>query len=271
MKIFFKNIFYSFILAFSFFTRLPLNFIKVDNIEKRISNTFVFFPVVGLFFGLVLFYSEKLFVLLKLSIDLQSILLIMIPYILNKFLHFDGLCDTADSFLADKSKKERLKILKDSGIGSFALGTIVIFILLKFQVLKEFLLDKNLINYLIMVPVYSRFSMVLMSFKSNYPRKQGTGSFFIGRLNSTVLFITAMIFSLINFIFIIFSTSVLSNLFLLIIILIFTVSFVFLFKFYSYKKINGVTGDVLGALNELTELLIIILLVVISNFLKARN
>ena len=49
----------------------------------------------------------------------------------------------------------------------------------------------------------------------------------------------------------------------MIVLLVFAVVLAFVMKFISNRKIGGVTGDVLGALNELTELGEIILLATI--------
>jgi len=258
----------SFIIAFTLLTRIPFPFIKKLNFtEKRLAFSLSFFPIVGLFFGILLYFSAKLLIFINLQTEFTAIIILALPYIINKFFHFDGLMDVFDAFLTDKSKEERLKILKDSNTGSFALGGAVIFILLKYIILKSFLKEESLINFLILIPVFSRFSMVLMAFKSAYPRESGTGFNIIGKI-SILVFITSLSFLILIIIcfVLIFGYSIIFILYLTAIFIIMII-FVLLLKLYSYRKIGGITGDVLGTVNELIEALLIII-ALISFYMK---
>jgi adenosylcobinamide-GDP ribazoletransferase len=44
--------------------------------------------------------------------------------------------------------------------------------------------------------------------------------------------------------------------------------FVFLFLHYLKLKIGGLTGDVLGALNEITEVLVLLLITIAAPFME---
>jgi adenosylcobinamide-GDP ribazoletransferase len=179
---------------------------------------------------------------------------------MNNFFHFDGLCDMLDSFLANKSKDMRLKILKDKNIGSFALGGAILFMLFKFAGIYLILLKEKFVPFFIVIPVYSRFIMVLLSFKSKYPRPSGTASLIVGKISPFVFLLSFLFFLIIILVFLFFSlvyNALINNLKAITIISIVMVIFYILFKFYSYKKIDGITGDVLGAGCEISELLII--------------
>jgi adenosylcobinamide-GDP ribazoletransferase len=250
-----KNLFVYLITAFSFLTIIPVPIFKRIKLnEKTINNSVAFYPIVGLFFGVVSYLITLILIKIKTDPLLVSFAVIISPYLLNKFLHFDGLCDVADSFLANKTQKERLIILKDSRIGSFALGSGVFFILLKFIIIKIIIGYIFLIPLLILFPVYSRFGIIFLSKISKYPRKKGTAFFIVGKISNNVFIISILILIIISFLFLLFFGFVfIVYLMFLIFILFF---FIVIFSKYSLKKINGVTGDVLGAAIELLELIL---------------
>lgn len=264
-----KKIFFALVIAFSFLTSLPFPFLdKIKYDEDNIPFSLIFYPVVGLFFGLVLFFSTRLLLYIKLNLSLVSLAVISIPYIINKFLHFDGLSDTIDAFLPSKTKEERLKILKDTNVGSFAVGVLILFVLLKFELIKIFLTNKELLSLVIIIPVFSKYSMVFLSFISKYPRKEGTAFYIVGRIKISAFLISTFSFLIINLIFLVLFLS-----FYNLIIISFQILFIFifsiLFKIYSNHKIGGVTGDVLGALNEIIELLLFVIIIISCIFLKS--
>ncbi len=263
-----KKLLYSFVIAFSFLTSVPFPFLdKIKYDEENISFSLIFYPVVGLFFGLILFFSTKLLLYIKLNPSLITLAIITIPYLLNKFLHFDGLCDTIDAFLPNKTKEERLKILKYTNTGSFAIGVLILFILLKFELIKIFFTGIELLPLLIIIPVFSRYSMVFLSFISKYPRKNGTAFFIVGKVNINTFLLSTMFFLLINLVFLILFFSF-NNLIIILFQIIFIFIFTFFFKIYSNLKIGGVTGDVLGALNEIIELLLFVIILILSIYFR---
>lgn len=259
---FIKRIFTPFIIAFSFLTCIPVPFLnKINFEEKNIRLSLIFFPLIGLFYGLILYFSIKLLLYLEINISLISLTVIFLPYFINKFLHFDGLCDTVDAFLPDKTAEERLKILKDTNVGSYAIGVIIFFVFLKLELVKIFL-NNNLLPFLLIIPVFSRYSLVLLSFISRYPRKQGTAFNIVGKVSFKIFLTSTLFFILINcfFLIIFFNFYFFIN---IIILTIFIYLFSLLFKLYSDYKINGVTGDILGAQNEIIELFSFIILIIL--------
>jgi adenosylcobinamide-GDP ribazoletransferase len=261
-----KKIFSSFIIAFSFLTCIPVPYInKINFEEENIRFSLIFYPLIGLFFGLLVFFSIQLLLYFKINLSIISVAVISIPYLINKFLHFDGLCDTIDAFLPDKSSEERLKILKDTNIGSYAIGVMILFILLKFELII-IILKNNLIPLLIIIPVLSRYSLVFLMFISKYPRKQGTAFSMVGKISLSIFLISTLFFIIINSacIYIFFNFK---YLIITVILIFFIYIFSFLFKLYSDYKINGVTGDILGAQNEIIELLSIIIIIITSTFI----
>jgi adenosylcobinamide-GDP ribazoletransferase len=259
-----KDIFLSLIFAFNFLTRMPIRTGWIGEYNDRIiANSVMFFPVVGVLYGFVLFFTAMAFKLVSIPVDIQAVLLIALPYVMNRFLHFDGLCDVFDAFLADKSKTERLGILKDSRIGSFALGSAVIFMLLKFSIMKAFISINGMIPCFIIIPVFSRYSMTVLAFFSKYPRENGTASAIVGKISMGAFLTGTALFFLIIAIFTLFISGISFNIRLFLICFNAMAGFIILFGYYSRRKIGGVTGDVLGAANEIVELIILSILVAV--------
>jgi adenosylcobinamide-GDP ribazoletransferase len=261
-----KNLFSPLIIAFRTLTCIPLPFARFTAYnESSIARSTVFFPLVGLFYGVLLYVSARFALSIGLPLLLLCFIVQLLPYGVNKFFHFDGLCDVLDAFWAGKSKAERLTILKDPRLGSFALGGIIFFMLLKFILLYLFFESGEDLIYLLLIPVFSRYGMVILSYKSRYPREHGTGGSIIGRI-STMVFITSWCVFLLTIAGIILSSGVYTGV-LPTLAVAAPAWFVciMLFKLYSYKKIGGITGDVLGAVNEITELVLLASCLLVTN------
>ncbi|MFC1503846.1 adenosylcobinamide-GDP ribazoletransferase [Spirochaetota bacterium] len=248
------NIVSSFFISVSILTRIPvpLSGAVVFN-EKNAASSTIFFPLVGLFFGFCIFTLHVLLNACGVPAAFQAVCIAALPYIINKFLHFDGLCDTIDAFLADRLPKERLAILKDTKIGSFAVGSAVLIILAKYICIKMLISSPALAQYLVIVPVFARYSMVLLSYRTVYPRETGAAVNIIGKVTKADLLVSTYIVSLIVAFFITVNVNRIFVLFAVIVSCITMFIVVYGMKFISYIKIGGVTGDVLGAMNEIME------------------
>ncbi len=249
--------------TFGLLTRLHLpGNSRIGNPNEIIHFTAAFFPIAGLFYGILWYLAAMGCNKIHTEPEISALILLCLPYFFNGFFHLDGLSDTFDAFLADRTKTERLMIMKDSRIGSFALAGLVIYFLAKWIFLKKIIFVPDSVPLLLIIPVLSRFSMAALGFVSNYPRENGTGKAFVGRIPASV-FTAGLVVTLF-----------LSGLLLLFFGLKFLVPVLTCFitagictvavKFYSGYKIGGVTGDVLGALNETVELALLIIVVILK-------
>ncbi len=244
-----------FLIALSMLTRIKLP-VNLDYSEQNMKNSVGFYPTVGLLIGLIMYLLALIFSLINLNILIVSFIILFLPFFINNFFHFDGLCDVLDAFFAFKTKDKRLEIMKDPHVGSFALGYIFFFLLLKFILVYIFFSKKLDLTYLIIIPLFSRFVILLLAYRSLYPRESGTAKILVGKIPFLTLFISflTLVISILS-IFLIFKPD---SLFLIksLIILLTIAVFSFLFKLYSYRKIGGITGDVLGAGVEISEIVI---------------
>lgn len=266
-----KNWLSALFISITVLTRIPLPLRKkIIYSDANFARSVSFFPLAGLIFG---FASAAFYTLLNIIIndtDIMAFILLVIPFFLNKFFHFDGLADTFDAFLADRTKEERLVIMKDSRTGSFALGGVVLFLLLKFILLKKLLVIPDFLPLLIIIPVLSRYGITLLSSISRYPRAEGTGKNFIGKAGPFPVFLASFFTFLILTALLMISERQLQYLLFFICTWAGIIPAVFLIRSYSDKKIGGVTGDVLGAAAETLEVFTLAIILII-NGLRSAN
>ena len=244
-----KRYFENFLLMLQVLTRIPINkSLPCENTDfKRGAN---FFAIVGLVIGVIQFVVYS-FLIKFFSLDIAVIFIIIIDILITGGFHIDGLGDTCDGFFATKGKDKIIEIMKDSRIGTFACIGIIINLLIKFIGYTTVL--NNTTSYIIiLLPMISRVSIVLISYIGKAAKKTGSGNLFINTVTFNEVIINYLLFILIA-IFVL----DLKRLFMILIISIITT---ILFNKYCNSKINGITGDSLGANNELVMLILLIAL-----------
>ena len=104
------------LLAAQFLTTFPLpNLSYVSEAEIRLSS--MFFPLVGVVLGIILWAMEFLLRLVFPNLVSTSIALTLYT-LLTGALHLDGLMDTADALGSRKPRERALEIMKDSRVGA---------------------------------------------------------------------------------------------------------------------------------------------------------
>ncbi len=233
-----------FLVALQFLTILPVKISQSLN-KEDFGKSLLYFPVIGLGIGLVLLLTLFLFGFLPNLII--SVLVLIISIIITGGIHLDGFADTCDGFYGSKSKEKTLKIMRDSRIGVIGVIGVVSLLLLKFTLIVSIPRD-ILWKSLIMMAVFARWSQVLACYTSNYARKEGKAKYFIEyvSLNELLIggFFTIILFLLLMKLngFILFVLSLLP---------------IFVFINYVKKRIGGMTGDTIGATNEIAEIAIL--------------
>lgn len=242
----------SFLLAIQFLTIVPIKIRQLK--EKSLSWSMVFFPIVGLLIGLVLIGVNNLLLVLNVEQIPSGIILIVLLIILTGGIHVDGLADTADAFLSGKNKEEMLRIMRDPHIGAMGVVGIVSIILLKIAFLSSINPLFRPVS-LILMCVLGRWSLVFSIFLFPYARQDGKAKVFINGINSKI-FILATIIALI----IVFAVWKLSGLLVFAVISLCA----YLIGRFINKVIDGITGDALGAINELAEVITLVSICVLG-------
>lgn len=236
-------------------TRIP---IKADiGFDEEFHKSIVYFPLVGFVIGLISYLVGTLSIKVF-DPFVTSILIVGGEVIITGGLHIDGLGDTFDAIYSNRDKERMLEIMKDSRLGTNSLLAILFLVLMKIGIITN-IINANLLWIIIFMPIVSRLGVIVMLYKTVTPRKVGMGNVFIGKATSG-MFITAIVYS-IGIIFLVSKFVFLSPDLLLIKLLMSIVVgmlFAYLFKNHIYKKIDGVTGDILGCTIELGELVFIL-------------
>lgn len=240
-----------FITALQFLTVIPFyKDLKIN--EEDLGKSTLYFPLVGLFIGGCLVCSNLLlsFILPPSVVDGM---LIVILVLITGSIHLDALADTVDGIASGRERTEKLRIMKDGKVG--AMGVVGIFLILMLKYLALIALPEYLKNHaLLLMPVMGRWSQVNVAYFSDYAGlKKGLG-FPITSHVTTFIFIFTFIISLII-------ASCLLHIrgFIIAGIIMF---FCFIYSRFFKRILGGVTGDVLGAVNEITEAAVLIMILI---------
>ena len=233
----------TFLMQLKFLTRFP--FFKVEFDEERFARGIIFAPVIGLLIGGV--YAGLYLALSALGNDVvTAIVLVFAGVVITGGLHIDGLADTCDGLFSGRGRERILEIMKDSRIGTN--GTIGIILLLGFKVILFASLGKiYFLYYLLVFPVIARNNIVIASGISKYAREEnGMGRSIVNRTGIKEMVISS-IMTLVICIPILRIESI--------VYLFACTAFVLLFTSYVKFKIGGITGDIIGAIIELSEVI----------------
>ena len=208
-----------------------------------------FFPVVGLMAGVLLALVDAMASHLWPPAVVALVDVLVLVGVTGAF-HLDGLGDAADGLFSHRSRERALEIMKDSRTGMMGLVTIFCVLSLKIAGIyaaKTVCTGWQLALLLIIVPAYARGGMLFGIRYLKYGRENsGTGhDLFEKRL------------PLKDFIWL--GIPVFCSLFLggrgVVLNLIFAAA-VFLMLWFYRKKMGCITGDMLGAMTEVTEALL---------------
>lgn len=248
-----------------FLTRIPIP-VKIDFNERQFVSGLIYAPLVGLIMGIIL--SGFFFITEMLGFRIISVVtVITVEIILSGGLHLDGLADSADGLFSNQPKKRILEIMRDSQIGTNGTLALIMVILLKIVLLLS-ISDVFIFHVIILMPVLSRMTISWTGFLSPYARDgvNGMGKS-IAEYTGIKEIIISTLFALIIAIAVFYNYYLFIPLFLIIISILFTVIFIS----YSKKKIGGTTGDIIGAVIELNEVVFLLFILLFSVIIKNNN
>jgi adenosylcobinamide-GDP ribazoletransferase len=246
--------------AITFLTRIPVGFIPHDATDLPAAGTY--FPLVGLLVGGAGAVAFALAAMLW-PPTLAVILSVSFTVWLTGAFHEDALADALDGFGGGWDRAQVLAIMKDSRVGSYALVGVVLVLGAKIAALHGIFdaapIDHRLAGAgtlsvgkaLVAAHVLGRWSSVALIADHEYVRatgpgdRGGTGRPFAGTVTRTRLAISTAIALLITI-------AVLERATLAVVVVAGVV--VWLAGRYFERRIGGITGDALGAANQLVEL-----------------
>lgn len=225
--------------VFSFLTIIPYSNTTLENIAKYM----YFFPIVGIAIGFLVgsfgfglsFFLDPLIV---------SLLVVASIAIITGIHHTDGLADFADGLMVKGTKDKKLNAMKDLSTGSAGIVVIVLYIV-SLIITISLTTGFDLFKAIVISEILSKFSMVLMASLGN-SASLGSNSPFVIFMKDKKKLTIAFIIMIIPVIVIGETTG------LVMLGVAFTLT-IFLLSL-STRSFGGITGDVLGATNELTRL-----------------
>ena len=244
--------------AVMFYTRIPCP-VNMEYSAEMLNKSTRYLPFIGWIIGSVtgFIYWGSSFILP----DTIAIILSMASGILiTGAFHEDGFADVCDGFGGGWTKEDRLRIMKDSRLGTYGAIGIIFILLSKFFFLKE-LSSFSLLLVLVASHSVSRLIPVLVIFFGSYSRDDLTSKVKpIGRKISVPGLIVAIVTGV--FPVLLFQKP---EFFLIIILPILTG---LLLMQYFKKRIDGYTGDCLGTIQQVSEITVYLSLLLIPALLK---
>jgi adenosylcobinamide-GDP ribazoletransferase len=233
-------------LAVSFLTvfRLPFTSPQIAT-PVELARSFSWFPLVGLLLGMCI--AAPAYLLRSAPPLVLAVLLTALLAALTRGLHLDGLADVVDGIGGGHTPERRLEIMKDSRTGPFGALALIFAVLFKVVALHTLILD-HCWPVMLLAPALSRLAMVVGAYKMPYARSTGglakpflEHMEFRQLLTATMLSITFLVFHDLKFAA--FSLGI-------------VIACAGVTRFLARRWLGGMTGDVLGTLNELTEVAI---------------
>lgn len=208
--------------------------------EQEIGSSSSLFPVVGLCLGFILVLFNRLLGSYMPS-GILSVILVALLILMTRALHLDGLGDTFDGLGAKGGPEEALRAMRDSHTGIFGLLAVVIVIALKVRALE--LMGPGRDQALLVAPTLGRWAMVVLVYGSRSAR-EGLGRFMVDYVRGRHLFLATVIALTLAFAF-----AGRVGLWIALGVSIFTI----VCRLHFHRRLGGVTGDIFGAVGEMTE------------------
>jgi adenosylcobinamide-GDP ribazoletransferase len=247
-----------FFTALMFYTRIPVpkwTGYSKENLNKATG----YFPLVGILVGTAggaVYWLAQHY----LPVSISVLLCMVTTILLTGAFHEDAISDFCDGFGGGYSKEQILTIMKDSRIGTYGAIGLVMTLLSRYFLLSN--IDPlRFFAVIVAANALSRLNAVGLIFSSEYVRMDETSkSKPIGEKHEIGTLILAIIFGFLPLIFLPWQ-SVAAIVSVLLVALV-------LFRSYIHKILGGYTGDVLGAFQQISEILFYLVFLISIHFVE---
>lgn len=230
--------------AVAFLTRLPVP----APAEPSLDRAAVFFPLVGLLVG-GLAAGVRALGDQVLPPAPSTLLAIAAALLVTGALHEDGLADTADGFGGGATREQKLDIMRDSRIGAYGVCALALSILLRASALAS-LADTTLVVPAL-IAAHGAARAVMPAFMTLVPPARRDGlSATAGRPSGVTAAVAALLGILVTAICLGPARAVLATILLAVVGA--------LMARLSFRQIGGQTGDTLGALEQVSEIVVLL-------------
>ncbi|GHO46406.1 adenosylcobinamide-GDP ribazoletransferase [Ktedonospora formicarum] len=219
-----------------------------------------YFPFVGLIFSLLLWLITWLLGL-RLPYLAVTALSVVGIVILTGGLHLDGLMDSCDGLFGGKTRENKLEIMKDSRVGSFGVLSAICVLLLKWAFLGS-IPGEHLIPSLLLTLVSARWAMLFAIFVFPSARPGGLGATYRQAITRNQLLLAGVI-SVVVVLIAGFWLAGWMGVAIGVLVWVCAIICALLLGNGIGAMIGGLTGDSYGAIEEMTEVVLLFLLALI--------
>lgn len=230
--------------AVAFLTRIPVS-VSIQS-ETQLARSVPWFPVVGAGVGLLIALVHATALVILPSFVAATIAVSMGLVITGAF-HEDGLGDVVDAFWGGWDREERIRILKDPRLGTYGVLAIGVSLLLRVGIISglngwqalSLLPAAHALSRAFAILAMKRYEPIAEGLGASHTRSLGTGQARLGILAGVSLGVAAMGLWAVPGAALAWLGS-------------------WMVGSISMRKIRGISGDVLGAIQQLGEILVLL-------------
>ena len=244
----------TFLFAWQFLTAVPLSRSTHDAKPEELAASMSWYPLVGCLLGALLVTAD-LFLTHVFSTQVTSVLLMLLLIGITRGLHQDGLADMVDGLAGGRTAQARLAIMRDGRVGAIGATGLFLVLGLRFAGLNAMPASEHL-ALLFGMPVVGRWAMVVGAFHVTSARSEGgLAQPFLAYLSWWHLCVATVTAGLV--------LTLLLGPWVALCCLLIGTALVRLSTVWFHRMFGGVTGDLLGATNEVAEILFIVIVPVV--------
>lgn len=251
--------FRNFLIATQFLTRLPIPArLQTDWSMEDLRDSVHMFPLVGVLVGLLgsLVYAVAVFC--NLPPVLAAILTVVAQVLMTGALHEDGLADVCDGFGGGHTREQKLEIMRDSRIGTYGTIGLILSLVLRITAIAHLATPEAVAAGLIAAAVLSRAAMPVAMLLLPQARAEGLAAS-AGRPQLVRVWLGVGIGVVVMFLCWPNIGAAVS--------LVACVVIAGLFLNISRQQVSGITGDVLGGLQQSVEIVFLMSSVICASIL----
>lgn len=227
------------------YSKIPMP--HIDWTKERMRYVFCFFPVIGAVIGVIQILWMHVGMRVTGNADFFTAVLVLIPIVITGGIHFDGFLDTCDALSSYKTMEEKLEILKDSHAGAFAILMGCCYFVLDYGVFHA--VDLRAIRLLAIGYMLSRAFSGLAVVAFRKAKNTGLAATFSDSAQKKTVAVTMICYIAVCAVLMILTDPVIGSICFLTALAVFG-----WYRYMSYQKFGGITGDLAGFFLQVCEL-----------------
>lgn len=241
-----------FLLDLQFFTAIPIR-LELPMDKPHLKGAVQAFPLAGLLQGGI--YASLYYLLAEytpFSTLSAAFFLWLMSILLTGGIHLDGWMDASDAYFSYGNKEKRLEIMKDPRTGAFGVISVIVLLSCRFLFIYEITENVQGLTYMMIaaIPFLSKCVMGVLLLTVKSAKNEGLGVLFQDAATIKVLWIYLIYISVI----LVLISFINNGFFLVSILIVIACASLLVCRLKAVSWFGGITGDVLGAAVEGTEL-----------------